>query len=277
MARLAKGAFAKTTTATDKLVWKTFRSVVIDNNFVQADKAALTTIRTWATKRANTRERYTRALVKMLKYHAPSEWRLSTSAAYLLLRRARRRSPNDLPPRKAVAARPVMIRRILVNQAVPSEVKAAILLAWTSCSRIDDVTRPTTTVQRIPGAVRVFMRFSKTDQIGEGLTKFLDSRMWNLWTHLVPSGRLKVSNQRVYRWVKHSDRRLSNHSFRRGAATFLATRGFSNLLIARLSGHTTVETRAERGIRSYVEPRPAQPIGTIQRHMSLRLLQALHL
>lgn len=264
---LSEQAFAAATTATDKLAWSTFRveclKFPVATTLENIDRVLLR----WKGKALNTRERYLNSLLKVLQYRAPRHWRISKGEAHLLRRRfLREKTQQTAQVRRAYPMTHKMLSKLMRSrQAI--EVKMVVLLCWLTASRFDDVTRDTTELRNIQGYQCLYIPYSKADAVG--VYKFLPKHV------VLPLPSIPhVSYQLVLQALRSVDARLSAHSPRRGACTALADMGFSHAKIARLSGHMTLAKKAEKGLISYIEPRPRQPIPRMQRLLVSKLWTA---
>lgn len=165
--------------------------------------------------------------------------------------------------------------RALMRSRISAAAKQLALLCFISASRVDDVTRCSTLLTMQGGAVLMTLGTSKTDWKGVGSYKYLTHgyAAWCLQHHL----QLKpcITYRQLVAEIQRVNPILTGHSFRRGAATTLASQGVSNSRIAFLSGHATTRTKNERGVNSYVQHHRHQPFPRLQRSLSNTLYTQL--
>ena len=110
---------------------------------------------------------------------------------------------------------------------------------------------------------------SKADPLGKmPLTKFVAANRFLEPAALKKAKRINYSS--ALRLLRLVSARLSLHSFRRGAVSYLS-RHFSLDKVARLTGHLTTEARDSRGIRVYAPPSPRSRAARGQMRMAALL------
>jgi integrase len=230
---------------------------------MDTQEVALATYKGWRHLKPTTQDRYAKALTKVLQYLVPPEWRLPKETAYLLRRMARRRKAV-VAVKRAFAVSFAGVQALL-QANISEEIKVYAVLLFVSASRFDDLWRETTTIERQEKCLKLHIPISKSDPDGEGLTKYLQLDQY--WSDKVLAYQ-RVPYRTFLKTIQVVNPRLTAHSFRRGACTKLASAGYANKQIARLTGHKSSETNDERSIRVYIDPSPNQPIGRLQRQMS---------
>jgi hypothetical protein len=165
--------------------------------------------------------------------------------------------------RRALVADPELLRK----NPIASDIRTArtIQVMWTSACRHADLLRATTAMVA-PGIHRMTWAWQKSDLRGKRhLCKFI------VYPRPLPRW---ASYQQVYRAIKKIHPELTVHSIRRGALTYLASKGYSHSEIGKLSLHTPQSDEA-LAVRRYVDPHFTQPEGQLQLRMSSDLWQAI--
>jgi hypothetical protein len=166
--------------------------------------------------------------------------------------------------RRALVADPGLLRKAVISSDINTA--RTIQVMWTSACRHADLLRATTT-RVAPDILQMTWGWQKSDLRGKRhLCKFI------VYPHRLPQW---AGYHQVYRAVKKVDQQLTVHSIRRGALTYLASRGFSHAQIGKLSLHTPQSDEA-LAVRRYVDPHFSQPEGQLQLQMSKALWQAIH-
>jgi len=166
---------------------------------------------------------------------------------------------------RAIPARPAQVK-FLLSQPTAVDVRSTISFLWRSASRHGDLPR-VHDVKHWPDQVQEFQWGAfKSDRYGvRAVSKFIprDPR-WNLEP---------CSYKKMLQTIQRYYPELTSHSLRRGAVTYLSSRGYSMKEIRLLTAHTPTED-PDLAVRRYVNPSPNQPESKLQLNMSRVLLEA---
>lgn len=174
--------------------------------------------------------------------------------------------------RQATLATPSDIRRLV--ETLPSPMGSVVLLLWTSASRFGDIQhmRIANTLRTSSTSIfQVAMDTHKSDRYGRRrLTKWLEVPR-SLEPRIFEGVHSTMSYGSTLRALQRVQPNLTMHSFRRGAATLLASR-WEHSEISELTGHSTGMPTSS--VFLYVEESHRQRRPSRQREMSLFLANA---
>lgn len=253
-------------------MWREFRAAA--TSFPQKSVLQLCSAldRRWKHLARATRQRYMHSLVKLLRYHSPVPWRIDRNTAFLLLRSSLHHRQGVKKGRgAAVPATPKDVITLL-NSTISADTKRLVTWAWISASRFDDIVTRGANLHISKHSTELFLPSSKSDLHEVGFTKFIHH-------HQAKNFKLTTLPQVPYRTalndIKSITPTLSLHSFRRGAATYLASKGYNMRKIVHLTGHQTPQTKSMQILSRYIVPHRKQRIPRIQIELSGCLMHAL--
>jgi hypothetical protein len=174
-----------------------------------------------------------------------------------------RKAAADAGTRHAPVATAVDVAAI-VRHSNPQTAAMALLL-FLSASRHGDFVGRSAPERKLVGAsLRMSWRTQKSDRFGErSLYKFVEAPL----PVLDSLSRFKPPSYKTFlKCIREICPTLGAHSFRRGAATLLASR-FEESEIVLLTGHS-VPHSVSRSLRAYIEPHPDQRDPSRMRVMS---------
>jgi hypothetical protein len=237
----------------------------------------------WRPLKASTRLRYTKSLLKLLRFYAPKGLQdtLPTNTFFLELRAAKRAAATEVETTKRAV--PADGRKLehawrtcparTCEQAVARFVAA---LLFVSASRFSDITRATSSVQRRGRQFVLCIPVHKGAPLGGDVrTKFLRAK--GLQHHLRHVKRNwgkdpleeinRITATAVTREIRRADPSYTTHSLRRGAVTELASRfPLADIALLTLHGNRSARTTA-----LYNEFPANTPAARLQRRMSRKL------
>jgi integrase len=191
------------------------------------------------------------------------------------------RATKKLAPMSSVKrALPMTLEqmKIMVRKGPSLEALTAIIM-WGTASRHADLAAMTVT-EFSNGTPETTLRFElgnhKSDIFGQrNVTKWISApaRIAAQIKRIIANKSFGTYVQ-MYHWAKTFDKALTVHSFRRGAATFLASNGFNMEQVIILTGHTPTADPMLAG-RRYVDSHPSQPEANLSLRMTAALLDPL--
>ncbi len=194
------------------------------------------------------------------------------------LRAAKKRSTLQSLRRAVPLSREEMV--LAIRSARTAEFAMTAVLLWATASRHCDLQAMQGTIWQLEDSAEVILQLTlgahKSDVFGQrAVTKWLQLPTELATAILAMLRARKWSTYRaMLRHMKKIDKAWTVHSFRRGAATCLATAGFSMDKVIMMTGHTPTADPMLAG-RRYVDPHPAQHEAKIVLRMAAILLEGI--